>query len=239
MLIFDAHLDLAYNATLGRDLTKPAEQQPPDEEGIPAVGLPDLAGAAAVCATIFCEPASARSPQHGYQSADEAHAMGQMQMNWYQQQRREGRMMIIKRPQELAAIAAGDSPRGDALPAIILLEGADGLRNDTDVAQWFDAGMRIVALAWHRTRLAGGTGEPGPLRPKAIELVRILDRFRIIHDISHLAEEAFWQLLDLSGGPVIASHSNCRSIIPTDRHLSDEMIRAGEEGQCDRDQPLR
>ncbi|HEY0910232.1 MAG TPA: membrane dipeptidase, partial [Bradyrhizobium sp.] len=41
-----------------------------------------------------------------------------------------------------------------------------------------------------------------------------------------LAEESFWNLLDASGGPVMASHSNCRSIVPTDRQLSDEMIRA-------------
>ena len=46
------------------------------------------------------------------------------------------------------------------------------------------------------------------------------------HDASHLAEESFWHLLDLSGGPVIASHSNCRKIVPTDRQLSDDMIRA-------------
>ena len=52
------------------------------------------------------------------------------------------------------------------------------------------------------------------------------DRIGIIHDTSHLAEESFWQLLDISGGPVIASHSNCRSIVPTDRQLSDDMARA-------------
>jgi membrane dipeptidase len=59
-----------------------------------------------------------------------------------------------------------------------------------------------------------------------VSLVRELDRFGIIHDASHLAEESFWQLLDQSGGPVMASHSNCRTIVPTDRQLSDEMIRA-------------
>ena len=48
----------------------------------------------------------------------------------------------------------------------------------------------------------------------------------IIHDVSHLAEESFWQLLDISSGPVMASHSNCRAIVPTDRQLSDEMIGA-------------
>jgi membrane dipeptidase len=86
--------------------------------------------------------------------------------------------------------------------------------------------MRIVGLAWKRTRYAGGTGEPGPLTGDGVALVRELDRFGIIHDTSHLAEESFWQLLDSTEGPVIASHSNCRWIVPTDRQLSDEMIRA-------------
>ena len=53
-----------------------------------------------------------------------------------------------------------------------------------------------------------------------------LDRFGIIHDASHLAEDSFWQLLDASGGAVMASHSNSRAIVPTDRQLSDDMIRA-------------
>jgi membrane dipeptidase len=53
-----------------------------------------------------------------------------------------------------------------------------------------------------------------------------MDRHGMIHDLSHLAEESFWQLLDTTGGPVMASHSNCRAIVPTDRQLSDEMIRA-------------
>jgi membrane dipeptidase len=48
----------------------------------------------------------------------------------------------------------------------------------------------------------------------------------MIHDLSHLAEQAFWQLLDLTNRPVIASHSNCRSIVEGQRQLSDDMIRA-------------
>jgi membrane dipeptidase len=113
------------------------------------------------------------------------------------------------------------------LGAILLLEGADALRTPEDVKEWFDAGMRIVGLAWRRTRFAGGTGAPGPLTAKGIALVRELDHFGIIHDTSHLAEESFWELLDLTGGPIIASHSNCRSIVGEgDRHLSDEMIKA-------------
>jgi membrane dipeptidase len=56
--------------------------------------------------------------------------------------------------------------------------------------------------------------------------MREMDELGMIHDTSHLAEEAFWQLMDLTGGPVIASHSNCRAIVPGDRQMSDEMLKA-------------
>ena len=66
----------------------------------------------------------------------------------------------------------------------------------------------------------------GPLTADGMALVKALDAAGIIHDLSHLAEESFWELLDLAGGPAMASHSNCRVIVPTDRQLSDDMIRA-------------
>jgi membrane dipeptidase len=106
------------------------------------------------------------------------------------------------------------------------MENADPIRSPEEVPLWVQAGVRIVGLAWKQTRYAGGTGAPGPLTPAGVALVRALDGAGIIHDASHLAEESFWQLLERSAGPVIASHSNCRALVPGDRHLSDEMIRA-------------
>ena len=223
MFITDAHLDLAYNALRGRNVLSPAAEQSADEEGIPTVGLPDLraGGVGLVCATVFCLPALGDAA--GYRTPEEAAAAGLAQRNWYRDREQEGIFRFIR--------AASDLPSGAPdsaapLPAILLLEGADPLRTPDDVADWFAAGMRIVGLAWKRTRYAGGTGAPGPLTPAGVELVRELDRFGVIHDASHLAKESFWNLLDQTAGPVIASHSNCRAIVPTDRQLSDDMARA-------------
>jgi membrane dipeptidase len=107
-----------------------------------------------------------------------------------------------------------------------LLEGADAIASVGEVSDWFARGLRIVGLAWGATRYAGGTGAPGPLTPDGRRLVEPLDQSGIIHDASHLAEQSFFDLLDLSAGPVMASHSNCRAIVPTDRQLSDAMHRA-------------
>src|SRR5688572_28382771 len=223
MLIVDAHLDLSDNALGGRDVLRPAAEQTPDEWGIPTVGLPDLraGGVGLVCSTIFCFPATGE--RSGYRGADEAHAVALKQLQWYQGLVSEGVMRFVATPAELPE---APPPASEPLPSVLLLEGADPLRTPADVAAWFAAGLRIVGLAWKRTRHAGGTGAPGPLTAEGVEMVRALDEHRIIHDLSHLAEESFWQLLDLSGSPVMASHSNCRAIVPTDRQLSDEMIRA-------------
>jgi membrane dipeptidase len=220
MLIVDAHLDLADNAIRGRLVHLPARQQKPDEDGIPTVGLPDLrdGGVSPICATIFCQPKYDDKP--GYQTPDEAHAAALEQLNWYQSQQSVGTIRVIERPADF-------SVQVPEIQTILLLEGADPIRHESDAQMFYNDGLRIVGLTWKEgTRYAGGNARPGPLTPDGISLVKILDRLGIIHDVSHLADQAFHDLLELTSGPVIASHSNCRAIVPGQRQLSDEMIRA-------------
>ncbi len=251
MLIVDAHLDLAYNATRGRDPRMPAKDQPVVENEIATVGLPDLraGNVGLVCATIFCEP---KGPHGGYTTAEEARQQALTQLAWYRSCADEGLIRFAVTPLDLpddvmrgtgfqpVSVAQNDEhhylqysshglkARATATPlsALLLLEGADAIRTPDDLPEWHAAGLRIVGLAWKHTRFAGGTGAPGPLTAEGRELVKALDQFKIIHDTSHLAEESFWNLMDLTTGPVIASHSNCRTIVGEgDRHLTDEMIR--------------
>jgi membrane dipeptidase len=220
--IVDAHLDIAYNAVMGRDPTRPAREQIELPFGIASVGLPDLraGNVGLICATIFAQPYSERTPW-GYQDAHAAHQQALRQIEWYRRQTDTGRMRPV------LAAATLKEPAGPAAQSFVLLmEGADPIRSLDDVKLFFDAGVRIVGLAWKRTRYAGGTAAPGPLTPDGRKLVGELDRFGIIHDASHLADESFWNLLDATSDSVIASHSNCRAIVPGDRHLTDDMIRA-------------
>jgi membrane dipeptidase len=222
MLIADAHLDLGYNVFRGRDVTRPAAEQPVVQDEIATVGLPDLkaGGVGLICATLFAVPGH-YNPR-GYHDAEGARAGALSQLDWYRAQEAAGRLRIVRRRDQVPL----EFDAGGPLPAILLMEGADPLRTPDDVAEWFAAGLRIVGLAWERTRFAGGTGHPGPLTPAGVEMAKALDCHKIIHDTSHLSDESFWQLLDLVSGPVMASHSNCRAIVPGDRHLTDDMIRA-------------
>jgi membrane dipeptidase len=220
LLIVDAHLDLADNAIRGRPVQLSARQQKPDEDGIPTVGLPDLrdGGVSPICATIFCQPRYDDKP--GYQTPDEAHIAALAQLDWYLAEQNAGTMRILRRPADF-------SRQVPATQAILLMEGADPIRHETDLQMFFRAGLRIVGLTWKEgTRYAGGNARPGPLTRDGVTLVKTLDRLGIIHDVSHLADEAFHNLLELTPGPVIASHSNCRAIVLGERQLSDEIIRA-------------
>src|SRR6187455_1709003 len=94
-VLVDAHLDLAYNAVRGRDVTRPAVEQTPDKEGIPTVGLPDLraGNVRLVCATIFCEPDA--DPPTGFRTPQQAHEAAERQWVWYQGLEAEGTMRFV------------------------------------------------------------------------------------------------------------------------------------------------
>ncbi len=226
MKIVDAHLDLSYNALLGRDVFAPANGQPTDDGGIPTVGLPDLkrGGVNLICATVFTMPSLDGKP--GYVTAEDAYREGIKHLDWYASAEKAGRFTFVRTPGDIARVLNNETGLDGSMHTILLMEGADPLRDPADLPGWFDAGLRILGLAWRQTRYAGGTGCPGPLTPESYPLIKAVDGYGIIHDTSHLAEQSFWDLLKTTTGPVMASHSNCRSIVQTDRQLSDDMIRA-------------
>jgi len=57
-------------------------------------------------------------------------------------------------------------------------------------------------------------------------VVQELNQQRILIDVSHLSDAGFWDVLELSETPVIATHSNCRAVCNHERNLTDDMIRA-------------
>lgn len=256
MLIIDAHQDIAYNALeWGRDIRRSVYETRKIEEsyagdpeahpsrgagGIAMSGLPELrrGGFSLVFATIFCEPLSAahipsstKPFTQAYSTVEEAHRMGQEQLAYYQELTREpGVSFVLNQAQLRQHLDSwqASSPDDPQRPfgIIPLMEGADPIRTPEEAEAWFAQGLRIVGLAWQGTRYSGGTGHPGPLTPAGRDLLKVMERVGLILDMSHSAEESFWQALDIYSGPVIASHSNCRAFAPRDRQLTDDMIRA-------------
>ena len=219
----DGHLDLAYLALLGRDLTAPC---PDPREG--SVSLPALrdANVEVVFATIFTEPgaddAHGLAGYGGIDDVDGAEAAGRHQLEIYRQLEAAGELRFIRGRDDL------DTAGGIRPGMVLLMEGADPIRDPEQVAQWFADGLRIVGMTWAAgTRYAGGNQRLGPLTPLGADLVRAMDECGMIHDASHLSDEALTGLLELARGPIIATHSNCRALVgPSQRHLRDDQVRA-------------
>lgn len=251
--IVDAHLDLAYNAmTNGRDLTRSVAEirvREVRQTDIATLSFPDLAqaGVAVVFASIYAMPANpnfaqtllseAASRPHFavYHTPEEAEALAHEQIDLYERWRDDGLVRLITGRSTLAAHLeqwAADRTLG----LVLLMEGADPIVRVADLDRWWQRGLRIIGLSWAGTRYAGGTGAPGGLTPTGRDLVAAMRERGVILDTSHLAEEAFWEALDIGAHAVIASHSNARALlalppdiqadVPSDRHLTDEMISA-------------
>jgi membrane dipeptidase len=107
------------------------------------------------------------------------------------------------------------------------MEGADPIVSPSQVEHWWQDGLRVVGLAHYGpSAYAHGTASSGGLTHKGIELLRAMAEVRMILDATHLADESFWQALDVWKGPVLASHNNCRALVPGDRQFDDGQIKA-------------
>ena len=231
----DGHLDLAYNAlAVGRDLTRPlAEVRAQDETAL--VTLPELrrAGVHTVFGTIFVRPADAKSSGgkgalegKTYETPEEARTLGLAQLELYERWEEAGEIRILRTLSDLDSHLASDEAEDSRIGTVLLMENADPLRTPNDLGEWVGRGLRVVGPAWQRTRYAGGTKAPGPLTDLGTQLIQAMNEAGVTLDVSHFAEESFWGALDLNPVSVIASHSNARALVPTDRHLSDDMLLA-------------
>jgi len=231
-IIVDAHEDIAFNATmLHRDFLQDISKlrsmdKAKDKEGSPTVCLPELVrgNVRIVFATIWVAPCGNEVPNTStcYKTAEEAHVQGLDQLNYYRELEREGHIRIIENRAQLNEHLESDSKVG----FVLLMEGADPIRSPKEAKDWFQSGVRIIGPAWKKTRYSAGTGEPGPLSPEGRELMKEMESLGLILDTSHLAEQSFFEAFDLFHGSVMASHANSRIYTPTDRQLSNEMIRA-------------
>jgi membrane dipeptidase len=249
MIVVDAHEDIAWNIlSFGRDYSQSVYDTRRLEEGSPTVerngetllGWPEwVAGRVGIVfATLFAAPTRRRVGRWEticYDDAAGAHRLYRAQIEAYRRlfDQYADKFLHVTDRSKLEAVLAGwekDPPEDPRLGFVLLLEGADGVRQPAELEDWYEAGLRIVGPAWTGTRYSGGTSEPGPLTPAGRELLEVMADLGLILDLSHMAEEAVSQALDMFDGTLIASHSNCRRLLDgsekPDRHLADETIQA-------------
>ena len=225
---FDAHLDLAYLAEIGRDM----HADPSDCRGRlqpAAVTLPSLreGNVTACLGTIFTQAIGPDAPDEGAYAypADDAEAArraGLRQLKLYHAWRDAGVIELLGRR------SAQQPANGASLRIGILMECADPIADPDDLAMWADGGVICIGMTWASgSRYAGGNATGGGLTDLGRELAARMDASGIVHDVSHLSQRALDELLELTGATVIASHSNCGALVDpgNERHLSDEAIR--------------
>lgn len=111
---------------------------------------------------------------------------------------------------------------------VLLMEGAEGVREPGELEEWWALGLRIIGPAWAGTRYCGGTREPGPLTKEGYALLENMANLGFILDVSHMDEPATLQALDVYPRAIIASHANVGALLKgleSNRHLSERVIR--------------
>lgn len=241
MLVFDAHLDLSMNALeWNRDFTRPLAEIRRREEGKTdkvdrakgTVSLPEMRrGQVGLCvATLIARYVKPGNPLPGWHSPEIAWAQTQGQLAWYRVMEEAGEMVQITDVAGLDRHVAlwQDAPPDRApIGYVLSLEGADSILTPARLERSYREGLRAIGPAHYGPgTYAFGTHSSGGIGAAGRELLAEMDRLGIILDATHLCDVSFWEALEHFHGPVWASHSNCRALVPEERQFSDEQLKA-------------
>ena len=245
MLIIDAHLDLSWNALQGnRDLLRSAYTIRTQEVGTPGKGraqgtvaFPDMReGRLAVSVvTLFARCTGRTAPHADYASPTQSYGVAQGQLAYYRALEYEGHIRIIadcvNLDNHIAHWEAWEEMGSDddtpPLGFVISMEGADPILQPNQLEEWVGGGLRLLGLTHYGPgRYAGGTGTELGLTELGPPLLAEMERLGVTLDLTHCSDQAFWEALEHYGGLVLASHNNCRALVPHQRQFSDAQLRA-------------
>jgi membrane dipeptidase len=239
LLLFDAHLDLAMNALeWNRDFSRPITQIREREQGMTdrpdrgrgTVSFEEMRrGGIGLCvATQIARYVKRTNVLPGWHSPEQAWAMTQGQLAWYREMERRGELVQVRDGDGLERQLRRWREDGGAGPIgyVLSLEGADSIVTMRHLEQAVAAGLRAIGPAHYGPgTYAFGTESDGGLGVRGRELLREMDRHGLILDATHLSDTSFWEALEVFQGPVWASHSNCRALVPHPRQFSDDQLR--------------
>jgi len=121
--------------------------------------------------------------------------------------------------------------RSGRIAAILTLEGGHQIDDDLAVLRmYYRLGIRSMTLTHFRNNNWADSSTDTPAHNGLTEfgkqVVREMNRLGMIVDISHVSDKTFYDVLEVSSKPVIASHSSCRAISDVPRNMTDDMLRA-------------
>lgn len=239
MLTIDMHLDLSMNALqYNRDLklsVPEIRQLEADMQGKSrgnnTVAFPELrrGDVAISSATLLARSNPTGKSNLDFRSPEIAFAMARGQLAYYQQLAEDGHVRFLNDWPAIEQHLREWETRGrDQTPLgfILSMEGADPIMGPAQLPRWWDDGLRILSLVHYGVgRYANGTGVTGPLTQLGRDMLSAMAEVGMILDLTHLCDESFWEAARLFKGDVLATHNNCRALVPGDRQFTDDQIR--------------
>lgn len=226
MIVVDAHEDLAWNAhTFGRDYRRSVEDtrrreqdtEIPTWNGNTLLGWPQwVEGRVGVIfSTLFAAPQRWKEGDWDilcYEDEQEAREIYIRQWEYYQKlfDQHPDQFTKITCKAELERVVRaweGGAHEPGPVGFVLLMEGADAVRDNDDLHHWYQLGVRLMGLSWARTRYAGGTGDPGPLTADGRSLISEMASLGMILDLSHLSPEGALEALDSYDGEAVITHT--------------------------------
>lgn len=144
---------------------------------------------------------------------------------------------FAKYPEEIVLTTSFDemmqNEQAGKMSAILTVEEGgviDGKMENLE--ELYRQGIRLITLTWNEENCLGFPNSKDAnvmnqgLKPFGFEVVERMNELGMIVDVSHLSDGGFWDTIKYSKKPVIASHSNARTLCNHQRNLTDEMIRA-------------
>ncbi|MCP3913960.1 MAG: membrane dipeptidase [bacterium] len=222
--VFDAHVDsLQRSLDLGHDL------------GVEGPGHLDLVrgargGLGAVVLVAWVEPVFL-APERGGARARTYALLGEFEQ------------LLARHPDAVRWAGNGadlDAAReAGCIAGIAGIEGGHSIEESLEhLEQFFAHGVRVMTLVWNNhlswirsCQDGAGPDVPLGLSPFGREVVGTMNRLGMLVDLSHASERAFYDALEVSSAPMIASHSGCSRLHDHPRNLDDDQLRAlGETG---------
>lgn len=214
--VFDLHCDTAL-ALLGKQLVGGNELKSNDLhiDLDRAKSLPGYAQCFACFTTPFMEQWYKKSPVEIFER-EMAMILHQMEKN----------PKIIRQ-----AFTAGEVRKNmekGIMSGILTIEGPAGFGFDPALLEDLQAiGFRMTTLGWNEMNVLTGSHQTGGgLTDQGREFVKEAQRVGMMVDVSHISDEGFWDIMEVTEKPIVASHSNSRAVCDNSRNLTDDMFRA-------------
>lgn len=118
--------------------------------------------------------------------------------------------------------------KNEKLTPVLTAENGAFLGGDSDNLHFMaDNGVKMLTLTWNgENELASGAlCDSGGLKPFGKKVIVKMEKRGMLIDVSHLNEKSFYDVASFAKTPLIASHSNCFSLVPNKRNLKDEQIK--------------